>query len=204
MADTVFVIALGAYLGVATTLLYRSPAHGWGFPMYLFLYPIFLVALFFTSPRAVLFVWLGLALANMPFQYLYMRRVGTRKGLAGVLVASLFLWPVQFAAAVNSAQTEKEERENEEINRQKIGNLPGIVRGTVSYAHHHGTEPGYDSVWLEEFGDLMFMTDSRTYDRIGIAEGKVVSLTVDERDAPGEFDAGKVLWIIEGKSGSRS
>ena len=48
---------------------------------------------------------------------------------------------------------------------------------------------------------MSFMTDSRTYDRIGIAEGKAVSLTVDKRDAPDELEVGKTLWITDGKSG---
>ncbi len=171
--------------------------------MFVLLYPIFLVALFFASFPVVLFVWLGLALANMAVQYNFMKRAGVRIGLAGVLIASLFLWPVQFAAAINSAQTEKEEHRNREANREKIGALPATVRGTVSYAHHHGTEEGHDSVWLEEFGDLSFMTDSGTYDRIGIAEGKVVSLIVDERDAPDGLATGKVLWITDGKDDSQ-
>lgn len=200
MADTIFVIALAAYLGTATTLLYRSPAHGWGFPMFFMLYPIFLVAFIFASARVVLLVWLGLALMNMAFQHIYLRSTGSEKGIVAVLVASLVFWPVQFAAAINSTQTEREEHENREANREKIGAIPATISGTVSYAHHHGTEDGHDSVWLEEFGDLAFMTDSKTYDRIGIAEGKTVSLTVDERDAPGELEVGKTLWIVDGKS----
>ena len=203
MIHSVFVIALAAYLGVATVFLIRNPTGGWGFPMFVLLYPIFLVALFFASFPVVLFVWLGLALANMAVQYNFMKRAGVRIGLAGVLIASLFLWPVQFVAAINSAQTEKEEHRNREANREKIGALPATVRGTVSYAHHHGTEEGHDSVWLEEFGDLSFMTDSGTYDRIGIAEGKVVSLIVDERDAPDGLATGKVLWITDGKDDSQ-
>lgn len=199
--ETIFFIALAAYLGVATTLLYRSPSHGWGFPMFFMLYPIFLVAFLFASAQVVLLVWLGLALMNMAFQYIDMRRTGAAKGLAAVLISSLIFWPVQFAGAINSTQTEKEEHENREANREKIGTLPATVNGTVSYAHHHGTEEGHDSVWLEEFGDLDFMTDSKTYDRIGIAEGRAVSLTVDERDAPADMEAGKTLWIIDGKCG---
>ncbi len=191
---------LAAYLGVATVLLYRSPTHGWGFPMFLLLYAVFLVAFFFATPRFVLLVWLGLAAANMVFQGFYMKKEGVQKGLAAVMLASLFLWPVQFAAAINSSQTEKDRLENKKTNREKIGALPATIRGTVSYAHHHGTEEGHDSLWLEEFGDLDFMTDSKTYDRIGIAEGKAVSLTVEERAAPGEFKAGNVLWIVDGKS----
>ncbi len=202
MADTLFVITLVAYLGLATVLLYRSPTSGWGFPMFGLLYLVFLVAFFFASTRIVLFAWLGLAVANMAIQHVYMRRVGVRKGLIGVLVASLVFWPVQFAAAVNSAQTEKDESKSREENREKIGALPAVVKGTVSFAHHHGTEEGHDSVWLEEYGELDFMTDSETFDRIGIAEGEVVSLTVDERDAPDGFEIGKVLWIIDGKAGS--
>jgi len=200
LANTIFIIALVAYLGLATALLYRSPTHGWGFPMFILLYPIFLVAFFFTTARFVIFVWLGLALANMAIQYVYMKSAGEQEGLAGVMVASLFLWPVQFAAAINSSQTEKEERENKETNREKIGALPATIKGTVSFTHHHGTEEGHDSVWLDEFGDLDFVTDAKTYDQIGIAEGRVVSLVVDERDASRELGVGKVLWIIDGKS----
>ena len=200
MTDTAFVIALAAYLGVATAVLFRSPAHGPGCLLFMLLYPVFFLACFFVAARVVVSVWLGLALVNMGIQYVYMKSVGAKKGLAAVLVTSLFLWPVQFAAAVNSSQTEKEEHENRQANREKIGDLPATVKGTVSYAHHHGTEEGHDSVWLEEFGDLSFVTDSRTYDRIGIAEGKVVSLTVDERDATEALEAGTVLWIIDGTS----
>lgn len=195
-----FIIALAAYLGLATAFVYRSPTHGWGFPMFIILYPIFLVAFFIATARLVMLIWVGLALANMAIQFVYMKSVGVQKGLAGVIVASLFLWPVQFAAAINSSQTEKEERNNREANRKKIGALPATIKGIVSCAHHHGTEEGHDSVWLDEFGDLDFMTDAKTHDRIGIAEGKVVSLTVDERDAPSELEVGKVLWIIDGKS----
>lgn len=201
MTDTIFVFALAGYLGVATVMLFRNPAHGWGFLLFFLLYPIFFVACFFVAARVVFFVWLGLALANMGIQYFYMKSAGVKKGLgAAVLVTSLFLWPVQFAGAINSSQTEKEEHENREANREKIGPLPATIEGTVSYAHHHGTEEGHDSVWLEEFGDLSFVTDSKTYDRIGIAEGRVVSLTVDERDATEELEIGKVLWIIDGTS----
>ncbi len=202
MADTIFVIVLAAYLVLATVLLYRSPAHGWGFPMFALLYLFFIVSFIFATSRVVLFAWLGLAVVNMAIQYAYMRRVGANKGVAGVIIASLFLWPVQFAAAINSSQTEKEESRNREVNREKIGALPATVKGTVSYTHHHGTEEGHDSVWLDEFGDLSFTTDSETFDRIGIAEGKVFSLTVDERDASAELAAGKVLWIIDGKPGN--
>jgi hypothetical protein len=200
LANTIFIIAIVAYLGLATVLLYRSPTHGWGFPMFILLYPIFLVAFFFATARVVMLVWLGLALANMAIQYIYFKSVGVQKGLGGVLVASLFVWPVQFAAVFNSAQTDTEEGENKEANREKIGALPATIKGTVSYAHHHGTEEGHDSVWLDEFGDLDFMTDAKTYDRIGINEGKIVSLTIDECDAPSELEVGKVLWIIDGKS----
>lgn len=200
MENTTYIIALVAYLGLATALLYRSPTHGWGFPMFILLYPIFLVAFFFAAAQFVILVWLALALLNMAVQSTYMKSSGVQKGLAGVMVASLFLWPVQFAAAINGSQTEKDERENKETNRQKIGELPATIKGTVSYAHHLGTEEGHDSVWLEEFGDLSFITDAKTFDRIGIAEGKVVSLTVDEREAPVELEVGKVLWITDGKS----
>jgi len=200
MTNTAFIIALVAYLAVATTLLYRSPTHGWGFPMFILVYPIFLVVFFFATAQFVILVWLSLALVNMVIQYFFMKSEGVQIGHVGVMVASLFLWPVQFAAAINNSQTEKDERDNKDANREKIGPLPATIKGTVSYAHNHGTEEGHDSIWLDEFGDLSFVTDAKTFDRIGIAEGKIVSLTIDERDAPNELEAGTVLWIIDGKS----
>ena len=199
MANTVFVTALVAYLGLATALLYRSPSHGWGFPMFIFLYLLFLVAFFFASARLVMLVWLGLSLVNMAIQFIYMKRQRVPTGVAGVMFSSLFLWPVQFAAAINSSQTEKSARESKEASRKKIGSLPAEIRGTVSYAHHIGTEEGHDAVWLEEFGELEFMMDSKQHDQIGIADGKIFSLTVEERDAPSDISNGKVLWIIDGR-----
>ena len=168
--------------------------------MFVFIYPIFLIAFVFASARFVMLVWLSLSFANMGIQFIFMKREGVRMGAGGVMFASLFLWPVQFAAAINSSQTEQSERENREANRKKVGPLPATIRGTVSYVHHLGTEEGHDAVWLEEFGDLDFMTDSKQFDRIGIAEGKFLELFIEERDAPSDLATGKVLWIIDGKS----
>ena len=118
LANTVFIIALAAYLGFATVLLYRSPTHGWGFPMFLLLYPIFLVAFFFVAGPFLVILWLGLAVANMPVQWVYMKREGVKRGFAGVIAASLFLWPVQFAATINSSQTGKQEAQDRKANRE--------------------------------------------------------------------------------------
>ena len=202
MSGTIFLVVLTGYLLIATALLYRSPSHGWGFPLFILLYPLFLVAFFFVNARLVIVVWLSLSLVNVAIQFVYLKRQSAPGRSAGVLFASLILWPIQFAAAVNSSQTEKSSKENKEAGRNKIGPLPATIEGTVSYAHHIGTEEGHDAVWLEEFGDLEFMTDSELYDRIGIAEGKAVSLTVEERDAPQDIASGRVLWIVDGKSGS--
>jgi hypothetical protein len=100
LANTIFITALVAYLGLATVLLYRSPSHGWGFPMFIFLYLLFLVAFFFASARLVMLVWLGLSLVNMAIQFIYMKRQRMPTGAAGVMFSSLFLWPVQFAATL--------------------------------------------------------------------------------------------------------
>jgi len=121
LANTIITIALVAYLGIATTLVYRNPTHGLGFPMFIILYPIFLVAFFIATARFVMLVWAGLALANMAIQSVYMKSVGVQKGFVGVVLASLFLWPVQFAAAISSTQTEKERRSKKETNLEKIG-----------------------------------------------------------------------------------
>jgi hypothetical protein len=200
LANTTFIIALVGYLAIATALLFRSPSRGWGFPMFVFIYPLFLAALFFVSARLVMLVWLSLSLVNMAIQFIYMKRQRVPTRAAGVMFGSLFLWPVQFAAAVNSSLTEQSTRKSKETGREKIGPLPATIRGTVSYTHHIGTEVGHDAVFLEEFGDLEFVTDSRKCDQIGITEGKILSLTVEERDAPDDIAAGKVLWIVDGKS----
>lgn len=201
IANIVFVAALAAYLGVATTLLYRNPTAGWGFPMFVFVYPVFLVAYFIADTLVVAGAWLLLAIANMPIQDAFMKREKASARPVGILIGPLLLWPIQFAAAINSSQTSSSMAENKNANRQKIGTLPASVRGTVSYTHHHGTEEGHDSVWLEEYGDLDFMTDSKTYDQIGIAEGRVVTLNIEEREAPDGLAEGKVLWITGGTTG---
>ena len=168
--------------------------------MFVLVYPICLIAFYFVTARFVVLVWIIFALINVPAQAFFMRKEDVQIGLAaGVFVGSLFLWPIQFAAAINSSQTEKEEHENRELNREKVGALPATIEGTVTYTHHHGTEEGHDSVWLDEYGDLGFLTDSKTYDRIGIAEGRVVALNLEEREAPADLEVGSVLWIVGGK-----
>ena len=168
--------------------------------MFILIYPLFLVALFIASARVVIAAWLGLSLVNMAVQFVYLKRQRVSTGAAGVLFASLFLWPIQFAAAINSTETEKSEKASKIAARKEIGPLPATIRGTVSYTHHIGTEEGHDALWLEEFSDLEFFTDSETFDRIGVAEGKAVSLTLEERHAPADIAPGKVLWIVDGKA----
>ena len=165
------------------------------------LYPLFFVAILFASARLVIIVWLGLSLVNMAIHFIDMKRQRAPTRAAGVMFASLFLWPVQLAAAISNSQTDKSSQESKEASRKKIGRLPATIRGTVSYAHHIGSEVGHDVVFLEQFSDLEFMTESKLYDHIGIAEGKTLSLTVEERDAPSDIASGKVLWIIDGQSG---
>lgn len=197
MGDILFITALAVYLAAATALLYRNPTHGWGFPMFVLIYPLFLAAFLFASSRTVVTTWLVLAVLNMPVQVIGLKRQAAQSNPTGVLIASLFLWPVQLAAMINSTQTAKEEQENKATNRAKLGELPATITGRVSYTHHIGTEAGHDTVWFEEFGDLDFLTDSKTYDRIGIAEGKTLSVRVEERDAPSDLATGKVLWIVD-------
>lgn len=199
MSDTLFLFALAAWLGMATVLLFRNPTHGVGFLLFILLYPLFLLAWFFVSSGTLVLAWLALAIANMPLQYLTMKRAGMATGIASTLLASVVLWPVQFAAVINSSQTAKSESQSRAENRAKLGPLPASVQGTVSYTHHHGTETGHDSVWLEEYGDLGFVTDSKTFDRIGIAEGKSVTLVVDEHADLSELGADDELWITDGR-----
>ncbi len=197
--NTAFIIGLGAYLLVATVLLYRSPMWGWGFPMFVFVYPIFLIGLLIADVRIVLYVWLALAVANMPILFISIKRQTIPTRTTGALMGSFFLWPIQFAATINSSESEKMAEEARRTGRRKIGPLPAEVTGTVSYIHHVDIDEGYDAIWLEEFDELEFMTDSKTYDDIGIADGRTFTFSVEERDAPADYAAGNILWITGGK-----
>ncbi|MEM9404206.1 MAG: hypothetical protein AAGA44_17185 [Pseudomonadota bacterium] len=197
--DANFLSALFFYLMVATILLYRRPTDGMGFPMFLLVYPFFLIGFWYASITIVMVAWLALAVLNMPFQLNQLRRENAASGATGAIFASLFLWPIQFAAAVNNAESEKAANKRKNSAREKLGPLPAEATGKVSFTHYLDIDDGYDAIWLEEFDELEFMTDAQTRDRIGIGEGKTLKVQVEERDAPRDVKDGKVLWITGGE-----
>ena len=193
-----FIIALALYLAAGTVLLYRSPMWGWGFPMFVLVYPVFLLGFWIADTQIVMYVWLALAVANMPFQFISIKRQAIPTGTTGVLIGSLFLWPIQFAALINSNESEKMADESRKAGREKIGKLPADIAGTVSYIHFVDIDEGYDAVWLEEFGDLEFIVDAKTRDAIQLGDGKAYTLSVEERPAPTDYNSGDILWITGG------
>ncbi len=148
---------------------------------------------------SVLTAWLVLAIANVPVQYLALRRSSTHKNVVAIALSSLVFWPFQLAAILVRPKVSEPGAEAAADRPDKPSPLPATVRGTVSYCHHHGTERGHDSVWLKEYGDLAFVTDSATFDRIGIAEGRKLLLVVDEHADLAELGAEDALWITEGR-----
>lgn len=197
-SDANFVTALFLYLIVASTVLHRNPGRGSGFSMFVFVYAVFLLGFWFASTSVVMIAWLTLAVANMAFQLVALRQQESTAGTTGLLVASVFLWPIQFASAVSSQATSRSETGRKIVARERIGALPAEVTGTVSYTHHIDADDGYDAVWLKEFDELEFMADSQLFDDIGIEEGKAFSLTIEERDIPADVGTGKVLWVTSG------
>ena len=194
-----FIIALALYLAVATVMLYRSPMWGWGFPMFVLVYPVFLLGFWIADTQIVMYLWLTLAVANMPLQFISIKRQAIPTGTTGVLIGSLFLWPIQFAALINSNESEKMADESRQAGRDKIGKLPADITGTVSYMHYVDIDDGYDAIWLEEFGDLEFMTDAKTLDEIKIVDGNRYTFSVEERAAPEDYKDGDILWITSGR-----
>ncbi len=194
-----FLIGLVLYLSVATVLLYRSPMWGWGFPMFVLVYPVFLLGYWIADTQVVMYVWLALAVANMPVQFISMRRQAIPTRPTGVLIGSFFLWPIQIAALINSSESEKMAEASKVAAREKIGSLPAEVSGTVSYTHYVDIDDGYDAIWFEEFEDLEFMTDAQTRNAVGLVDGKRYTLSIEERPAPTDYKSGNILWITGGR-----
>ena len=197
-ADANFVTALLLYLGFASMLLYRNPGQGSGFSMFVFVYAVFLLGFWFASTTVVLIAWLALSIANMAYQLVALRHHDNPTGTTGLLVASVFLWPIQFATAVSSRAASRTEAARKTGARERIGPVPATITGTVSYTHHIDADDGYDALWLKEFDELEFMTASKLFDDIGIEEDKVFSLTIEERDIPNDVGSGKILWVTGG------
>lgn len=198
-ADANFVTALFLYLVVASMILHQNPGRGSGFSMFVFVYAVFLLGFWFASTAVVMITWLVLSVANMAYQLVALRHHDNPTGTAGLLVASVFLWPIQFATAVSSRAATRSEAGRKIDARERIGPLPAQVTGTVSYTQHIDADDGYDAVWLKEFDELEFMLDSPVFDAIGIAEGKVVTLFVEERNAPSDIASGTILWATGGE-----
>ncbi|ANM30501.1 hypothetical protein ABI59_14350 [Acidobacteria bacterium Mor1] len=200
IANIGFVLIVVGYLGVATRLTLRSPNSGCGLPMFLLSYFWFLAGLLLVDLRVVAGTWLVLAGINMVVQFIYLRSLPIKQSPLPVLLASFFMWPLQFGATVSAIVSERVSENDRATQRKRIGTLPAVVRGTVSFSHHIGSEKGEDLFWLEEYGELGFRIDAALYDRIGVAEGAVVQLTVDA--VPPDAEVGSSadeLWVTAGE-----
>ncbi len=201
MALTVFFLLVIAYLAVAASLVYRNPFSGGGFPMFALTYLVFLVGSFFVGTSDVLIAWVGLAIANMLVQYRFVQQQKLATVTVSVLLASLFVWPIQLAAVIHNVRADAISGVEQAEARERIGTLPANIVGTVSYTHHLDIDKGYDAVWLEEYGDLQFTLEAARYDELRIAEGRRLTFTVDEREAPPAIAEGKTLWILDATAG---
>ncbi|MEM6512111.1 MAG: hypothetical protein AAF660_03775 [Pseudomonadota bacterium] len=193
---TAFCLSVVIYVAFASLVLYRSPHYGWGFPLFVLVYPMFIVAWFFVAIGDVLSTWLGLAVLNMLVQFITIRRQTIPVNPTSTLLASLLLWPIQLAAALSNSSSDRTTAKSKAENRQALGNLPATIVGVVSYTHHLDIDKGYDAVWLEEYGELEFFVEAKRFDELRIQEGRRISITVDEREAPEHVGEGKVLWIV--------
>ena len=196
MAETVFLAVLLAQLGCAVLLL-RSPARmELGFVLFAASYPLFLVALLTVDLRIVAGAWLALAGANALVQHQGLLRQQPRTGARSYLLASLYLWPVQYAGLRLGERQREESERGAARQRRRLGTLPATISGTVSYTHHVDVGEGEDMVWLEELEELELRVSSAKFDEIGLGEGRRVTVTIEEREeGPG---AGKALWIVDG------
>jgi hypothetical protein len=195
----VFLTGVAAILFVATILLITRTRAGLGFALCFCLYPVFLVAVFIVDGETLLATWLTLAVLNMAIQYVYLRREQVSQGIPSVMFASLFLWPVQYGGVLMGESQRRESAEAAGRQLASIGTLPATITGTVSYAHHIDTEPAEDLVWLEEYPDLELWIDSELYDEIGVAEGRHLSITIEERPDP---EGTRRLYIVSGTAHS--
>lgn len=190
-------LLLLAYVAVATLILVRLK--NWvGVFLVCASFLVFPYAADYDMGAAAL-VWLLAAIANVPFQYAHFRKTGVGKFHPSVAVASLFIWPIQAAALVFSADQAKESASSKAGALEKIGTLPATVRGVVGYSHHIGSEPPYEMVWLESYGELDFIMSAELYDEIGVEEGAEIELQVEERSGDIVSSEDPVIWATSGR-----
>jgi hypothetical protein len=196
MGNAIFLLATTVALLSAIFKLRPHSREGLGFALCCCLYVIFAAGFFIASSALVVSLWLVLAVANMVMQYRALPKQLDAGFAPVVLLASLFIWPVQLPALRISQNDEAAESLAREKARARLGALPSTVSGTVSFTHHIDSEVGEEMVWLEEYEALEFWLTSELFERIGIAEGRRASLSVEERAEPGDQD--RTLWIIDG------
>ena len=59
------------------------------------------------------------------------------------------------------------------------GPFPAKLTGEVIFTFHLGTDPGYDMISLDGYGDLQLLVTSALYDEIGISEGSSYQFSVE-------------------------
>ncbi len=194
-----FLIFLLLYLLIAVVLFGMKSTAQVGFIWMLLLYPVFFIGAFFTSFLILVLAWLVLSVINMPLQVAYLRTQNVKTIPLTVIWASFLLWPIQLAALGLNVRDEQRTKKNQRRVEKELGELPTQITGTVSFFHHIDIGSGKDMVFLEEYDDVAFYMDSALFDSIGVEEGKVVSLMVEQRNGSIVKQRGDIFWAINGK-----
>ena len=153
-----------------------------------------------------------MAMLNVSLHIYFQKQVFVKKPLRYVVLSSLPLWPFQLwsyswretiTAPMTEVEKEDEVKKNSQQLKRTLGELPRKVHGVVSFTYHIGTEKGWESVWLEEYGDFAFHTSSKIFDCIIIEEGSFYVFDIEERDSTEDSTEvgiyGPVAWITDGQ-----
>ncbi len=151
------------------------------------------------DPATAAVMWLLAGALNAPFQYMHFKKFGFGRFSPSVVIASLFIWPIQGSALVFGADQAQASRTSRQNARKKIGASPAAVSGVVTFAHHIGSDTGEDMVWLDSYGDQEFFMSASLYDEIGIQEGAAIELSIEERSGEIVSSEEPILWATAGK-----
>jgi hypothetical protein len=172
------------------------------------IYPLFAVSIFFADFRAVVVLWLLMAVINVPLHLAYAKKYFTQKTFKSVVTSSFCFWPIQIWHFLDKEQkteplTEEDlqkefEKSVTEI-REVLGVLPREVQGVVEFDYHMGTEEGAELIYLREFEGFFFFTSCDIFDQAGIEEGKSYIFSVEEKDGREVGVNGRIAWITHGK-----
>ena len=149
-----------------------------------------------------------MTLVNVPLHIAYQKQFFVRKPIQLVILSSSQLWPLQLwtyswkkttKEPLTELQIQEEAKKTTQELERVLGKLPREVRGVVEFDYHIATEVGREAVWLKEFGDFYFFSNSETFDRLGIETGKSFSFYVEEKSGLEVGINGPVAWITDGQ-----